>query len=267
MPRALLVGLLLMCLPAPGWGRSWEVRLLKGNTQSGVWGTDEFQATIDSLGTVRHVCVGGKEFVWQAAALYTSPVPPGEKEGLRTVQGEGFGARGLTVTRPEASAREDHGRRVFEFRHLVANQKVLGGTPLCEVRQKVVLTPGGEIAVSYDCRWLQTLRWTGFSLLVLFDKEAIAGRDYLLLIGDRVLTGQLNPGRPIADSRIRDAFTRLSIWSGSGPFHFAWEGRTTCELTPPQLTIVPIAVPYRAMIYKGVEDRLAYKILLPVSQQ
>lgn len=271
MPRSTLFLLLVvssLCLvPAVGLGRAWEVRLTKGTTQDGVWGTDEFQVAVSSLGVVRHVSLGGKELVWQAAALYTSPVPPGASEGLRTVQGEGIGDRGLTVVAPEVQCHEDHGRRVFDFRHLVANKKVLDGAPLCEVRQQVVLTPGGEISVSYDCQWLQTLRWNGFNLLVLFDKEALAGRDYLLLIGDRVVTGQLRPGQPIADSRIRDSFARLTIWSGVGPFHYAWEGRATCELTPPQLTIAPASVPYRGMVYKGVKDRMAYRILLPAAQQ
>jgi hypothetical protein len=30
--------------------------------------------------------------------------------------------------------------------------------------------------VSYDCLWLHSLEWRGFSLLILFDQQAIAGR-------------------------------------------------------------------------------------------
>ena len=177
------------------------------------------------------------------------------------------GERGLTVQPPEMDCRDDQGRRVFTFHHLVANKKVLEGRPLCRVDQQIVLAPSGEISVRYDCQWLESIRWDGFSLLLFFEKEAIAGRDFLLSIDDRLVTGQLAAGRPIAESRIREPFTRLTVWSEAGPLHFAWDRPATCELSPPQLSIQPAAVPYRAVLYKGTKDRIEYRILLPVSQQ
>jgi hypothetical protein len=88
-----------------------------------------------------------------------------------------------------------------------------------------------------------------------------------LLIDDRVLTGHLAPGSPLGPTRIREPFSRLTIWSPAGPLHYVWDEPSTCELTPPQLSVQPRAVPYRAVIPKGVKDRIAYRILLPVSQQ
>jgi hypothetical protein len=257
----------LLAVSQTCFARAFEVRLLKGTEKDGVWGTDEFQVSVSSLGVVRHVTVRGKELVWQAAALYTSPVPAGAKEGVRTVQGEGIGDRGLTVTPPTMEAREDRGRRIFAFRHLVANRKVLEGKPLCRVDQQVVITPTGEISIRYDFECIETIPWHGFSLLILFPKEAIAGRDFTLLVGERVVAGRLTPAAPIAESRIREPFDRLSIWSEIGPFHYVWDAPATCEFSPPQLTIQPMAVVYRGKIFKGLRDRVSYRILLPVAQQ
>ena len=264
---SLLLAFLAILVPAAGFGRAFEVRLLKGTERDGLWGTDEFQVSVNSQGAMRRVAVRGKELVWQAAALYTSPVPPGTQSSVRTVQGEGVGERGLTVTPSPMDCRDEHGKRVFVFRHLVANKKVLDGKPLCQVDQRIVLTPTGEISVSYDCHWLHSLAWHGFDLLVLFPKEVIAGREFTLLIGDRVLTGRLTPGGAIAPHRVREPFTRLTIWSEAGPFHWVWDVPSTCEFSPPQLTIQPAAVAYRGIMFRGVKDRIAYRILLPVSQQ
>ena len=263
----LLVVVALTGLSQSAFGRAFEVRLMKGTEKDGVWGTDEFQVSVSSLGTVRHVIVKGKELVWQAAALYTSPVPAGAKEGVRTVQGEGIGDRGLTVMPPTMETRDDHGHRIFTFRHLVANKKVLDGKPLCRADQQIIITPTGGISVSYDFEWLETIAWHGFSLLILFQKEALAGRDFTLIFGNRLLTGRLTPGKPIAESRIREAFDRLSIGSEVGPFHHVWDVPSTCEFSPPQLTIQPKTVVYRGVIYKGLKDRISYRILLPVLQQ
>ena len=262
-----LVVAALTVVSQSAFARAFEVRLLKGTEKEGVWGTDEFQVSVSSLGVVRHVTVRGKELIWQAAALYTSPVPAGAKEGVRTVQGEGIGDRGLTVTPPTMETRDDRGRRVFTFRHLVSNKKVLDGRPLCHVDQQIIITPTGEIAVSYDFEWLETIPWHGFDLLVLFQKEAIAERDFTLVFDDRILAGRLAPGKPIAESRIREAYDRLTIWSEVGPFHYVWDASSTCEFSPPQLTIQPKSVVYRGKIYKGLKDRISYRILLPVVQQ
>lgn len=269
MPRPLLLLPVIagLCfLPAAAFGREFEVRLLKGTPADGVWGTGEYQVALNSQGSLRHVSVRDTKLL-VLAALYTSPVPPGAERGLRTVQGEGFGQRGLTVQPPQVESHDNHGRRVFTFRHLVANQKVLGGRPLCRVDQQIVLTPDGEIAVRYDCHWLETTRWDGFGLLLFFEKDAIEGRDFLLSIDDRLVAGRLTAGRPIAEKRIREPFTRLTIWSAPGPFHVAWDSPATCELTPPQLSMDPTATSYRAVVFKGTKDSLQYRILLPVSQQ
>jgi hypothetical protein len=270
MPRPRLILLVTACLcflPTAAFARDFEVRLLKGTEKEGIWGTGEYQVALGQLGALRNVTVAGKKLLSQAAALYTSPVPPGAQQGLRTVQGEGFGQRGLTVQPPDMESHDDRGRRVFTFHHLVANTKVLGGRPLCRVAQQIVLSPGGEISVRYDCQWLETIRWDGFGLLLFFEKDAIEGRDFLLAIDDRLVTGRLAVGRPIADARIREPFTRLTVWAEAGPVHFVWDSPATCELTPPQLSIHPAAVGYRAVTYKGIKDSIQYRILLPVSQQ
>ncbi|NUQ64756.1 MAG: hypothetical protein HUU20_20020 [Pirellulales bacterium] len=266
LPLLLLMTASLWFIPAVAFSRAFEVRLLKGTEKDGVWGTDEYQVSLNSLGGLRDVAVQGKKLLF-LAALYTSPVPLGAEQGLRTVQGEGVGQRGLTVQPPEMKSREDRGRRVFQFEHLVANTKVLEGRPLCRVDQEIVLTPSGEISVRYDCQWLETIRWDGFSVLVFFEKDAIEGRDFLLAIDDRVVTGRLAVSRPIAESRIREPFTRLTVWSEAGPFHVVWDSPAVCELTPPQLSIQPAAVGYRAVTYQGTKGTIQYRILLPVSQQ
>ena len=94
-------------------GRAFEVLLLKGTEQNGVWGTEEFSLTVTSQGVVRHVKVRGQLLVWQAVSLYASPMPPGAKAGVRTVQGEPPGKTGLAMSLPKMSVRSDRGSRIF----------------------------------------------------------------------------------------------------------------------------------------------------------
>ncbi len=250
--------------------RAFEVRLLKGDEKNGAWGTDEFSVNVNALGLVRHVAVGGKELVWQAAALYTSPVPSGETEGVRTVQGEDLGGRGLTCAPPTFETRDERGARVFLFRHRVANKKVLGGAPLCDVRQRLVITPTGEITVVYECEWLEAVSWHGFGLLIFFSKETSQGRPFTAFVEERVFTGHLVPGGELAQKRLREPLTRLTLWSEVGPFHYVLDAPVNCEFSwhgQPQLQIKPKAAPYRGVIFKGTKDRIEYRILLPVLQQ
>ena len=255
---------------SPAWGREFEVRLLKGKAESGFWGTSEFRCHVNSLGVVRHVSVRGKKIFQQAVALYTRPFPPGAKRGIRVVQGEGFGARGLSVEAPKMTTRDEKGTRVFEFEHLVANKKVLNGKPLSKIHQKISITPTGEIHVTYDIEWLHTLRWGMFAQLLMYDIDAVAGREYLAIAGDRVYEGKLDPG-PILKRRIRNvAFDRLTVRPEVGPVHVVWRAKTNGSFhwaKSIQLMFRPEIVPRRGFIYKGSKDRISYSILLPVSQQ
>lgn len=97
----------------PAQGRAFEVLLLKGTEQNGVWGTDEFSIAVTCQSVVRQVKVRGQLLVWQAVAHCTSPVPPGAKEGVRTVQGEPPGKTGLAMSLPKMSVRSDRGSRIF----------------------------------------------------------------------------------------------------------------------------------------------------------
>ncbi|NOZ20024.1 MAG: hypothetical protein GXP25_02940 [Planctomycetes bacterium] len=270
--RALLIvaALFLLC-PHDVWARDFEVRLLKGTEKNGVWGTEEFQVSVNWAGTVRHVVVHGKELIWQAASLYTYPVPPDGGPAPRTVQGESGLDRGLSVAPPERECRDDNGKRVFLFRCKVSNRKVLDGKPLCDVRQRIVITPTGEIHVRYDFEWIETIRWNSFSLLIFPGKETVPNRDYVILVGDRVLSGKLTLGKAApGQKRIRAQMDQFTVWSEVGPFHFVWQSKTNCSLTwqrQVQLSMTPPAVPRRDFVYKGQKDHIAYTILLPVSQQ
>ena len=251
--------------------REFEVRLLNGTEQNGTWGTKEFQVNVSSLGVVRHVKVCDKEVIWQAVALYTSPVPPGGAEGVRTVQGEGMGERGLSVEPPRMVTRDENGSRIFEYEILVANKKVLDGKPLCKILQKLRITPNGEIHVFYDCEWLQTLRWDGFGLLMIFNEEQCNGRDYLVMTSDQIKAGKLDPG-PAAERQIRSLrITQLTVRPEMGSCHFVWDAEAQCSFywggKQAQLHVDPPCVPYRGSIYQGQRDKLAFRILLPVSQQ
>jgi len=257
-------------LTRPSLAREFEARLLEGSERNGVWGTKEFQVHVNELGNLRRVKVGGKEIISQAAALYTSPKPPGSNKGIRTVQGEGYGKRGLTVEKPEMTTRDENGKRVFEFGLLVANQQVLDGRPLCRVSERVVITPTGEIHVRYDCHWLATVRWYMFAHLLMFEKEQCGSRDYLALAGDRTFAGTLEPG-PVLERRIRFVkFEQLTIRTEVGPCHLVWHEEANCSFhwsKNIQLSFSPAAVPRRGFIYKGQKATISYSILLPVSQQ
>ena len=252
-------------------GRAFEVLLLKGTEQNGVWGTEEFSLTVTSQGVVRHVKVRGQLLVWQAVSLYASPMPPGAKAGVRTVQGEPPGKTGLAMSLPKMSVRSDRGSRIFLLEHHLANPKVLGGKTLCDVTQRIVVTPTGGIETSYECHWLESLRWDNFAVLAIYDLDAVKSRNASIHTTDRLHTMQLLPGKgKPGDKRIFGQFEKLTIWTVSGPFHFTWNEPAQCAFRwgdSVQLHIRPPTVPRRKVIYKGQRDRFAYRILLPVSQQ
>jgi len=260
----------LAALCRQGVGREYEVRLLEGTERRGVWGTTEFRVSVNELGVLRHVTVRGDVVLKQAAALYTSPIPPGEKSGIRTVQGEGFGARGLTVQEPSMQTRSERGRQIFEFRHAVANQAVFDGKTLCEVEQRIVISPTGSIEVHYAFDWRETLSWQTFMLLLLFNEETCRDCEYLVLTEGKNLVGALEPG-PVLERRIRSLpFEQLTVRPACGPVHFVWDNTTTCSLhwaKSIQLSIRPRSLGHQRRIYQGQNDRVEYRILLPVSQQ
>ena len=267
---ALCASLALVLSAFEAQAREFKVRQLDPKNPE-VWGTREFQLTVSPYGSVRGVKLKGKEIIWQAVALYTFPVPPGAKEGIRRVQGEGSGKSGLTIEPPAPQTREEDGSRIFEYDFVLRTQEVLDGRPLCNVHEKLVITPTGEISVFYDFEWLQTLRWDTFAHLIIFNEENCRNRDYVVRVGDRFYTGKLDNG-PIADRKIQASlFKQLTIRTESGPVHFVWDDDSNSSFHwgtgSMQLYTGPAAHTYRSMLYKGQKDHLAFRILLPVSQQ
>jgi len=266
---AVVFGLLLLCAPVPA--REFEVRLLSGTETDGVWGTVEFQLSVRSSGLVRELKIGERELIWQVAALYTHPVAPDGTEGVRTVQGEGYGERGLSLTPPAMRRRAEGGKRLFEFDHLVANKRVLDGAPLCRVLQTLTITPTGEVLVAYDFEWLETVRWHGFEMLLFLKSEPYRDQDFLVFAEGMVRSGKIEPGPPSERQVRSELFSQVSLQSVAGPVHFLWHEKSRCSFRWPgeelQLSMTPPCVPYRGFVYKGQKDRIAYRILLPVSQQ
>lgn len=266
--RASLVTLLglLGLFSEQSWGRDFCVRLLDGSEDAGVWGTSEFQVAVSQSGGMRHLSVRGRELVWQAASLYTFPIPPGADKGIRTVQGEaGWGK----TTRLLCADRK--GVRTFRFRHILAKHTIHNGQVLCEIDQTIVLDPTGEVSVQYDCLWTRTCRWRSFGVLMFFSLDTMRGCRYMGLQGDSVFTGVLDAHvtSPVG-ARLRAALDQLTIWSPEGPVHVLWRSPPRLSLDwleHIQLSIQCARVPYRGTIYKGSRDTIAYRILLPVSQQ
>jgi len=253
-------------------GREFEVRRI-GEKKANVWGTDEFQITVSPLGTIRHIRVGDTEVVWQGAALYTFPYPLDGGKAIRTVQGEGYGKRGLSVEAPKVAERDVDGTHIWELTHLVATKAVLDGRPLCRVRQTLSVTPTGEIEVVYDCEWLETVRWSSFMVLVLFDKTACPGRPFLALETEGTThTGLLDTSSPgQGGQRIRNVvLEQLSLRPAAGPVHVVWPEPATSALywsRSIELRISPRGLPRHGPIPKGHRARLKYRFLLPVSQE
>jgi hypothetical protein len=168
------------------------------------------------------------------------------------------------------STRDENGTRIIEFRHIIAKPHVLDGQPLCRVNQRLTIRPTGEISIVYDFEWLKTLRWTGFGLLLIFDDRPCRGREYLVRASGKYLAGRL-AGESVEETRIRHmAFEQLTIRTDHGPVHVTWQADARCSMhwrTRPQLHISPPSTPHRGFIYQGMTDRIAYTILLPVSQQ
>ena len=250
--------------------RAFEVRLLSGSEQDGVWGTDEYAVRVNSYGAIRGLKVAGREVVW-LAALYTSPLVPGGKKGLRVVQGEGVGERGLSIKPPSRETWDRGGVRVFRFRHELAKPAIAGGRALCQVAQTIALTPTGEISVVYDLEWVHTCRWSGFGVLMFFTADTVRGCEYMGLRDDRVFAGKLlpRPSDPLS-ARLREPLDQLTLRTPVGPVHLVWDSLPALHFTWAkgiQLSIRPARAPYRGTIDKGTTDRIAYRILLPVSQQ
>lgn len=252
-------------------GRDFEVKLLSGSERDGVWGTSEYQVRVNSQGVMRYLKVRGRELLFQAAALYTSPCPPGDTKGIRTVQGEGVGDRGLGVKPPSVERGTNRGMRTFRFCHEIAKPAIFDGETLCNVQQTITLTPTGEISVVYDCEWTHTCRWVNFGILILYNTKEVADCEYMGLRGDRVFTGRLslNASNPL-EARLREPLEQLTVRSPEGPVHVLWDPLPSLTFSwskSIQLWVRPSVVPYRGTIHKGTRGRIAYRILLPVSQE
>ena len=252
--------------------REFAVRRI-GEKKANAWGTDEFQITVSPLGTIRHIRVGDTELVWQGAALYTFPYPIAGGKAIRTVQGEGYGKRGLSVEAPEVSERDVDGTHIWELTHLVATKAVLDGRPLCRVRQTLSVTPTGEIEVVYDCEWLETVRWSSFMVLIIIDKKACSGKPFLALEAEGTThTGLLDKSSPgQGGQRIRNVvFEQLSLRPAPGPVHVMWPEPAASSLYWSgglELRTGPPGLSRNRPIPKGHRARLKYRFLLPVSQE
>ncbi len=266
------VFVLALARPPPAGARAFEVRLLEGNESSGVWGTDEFRVTVRPSGLLRRVTVNGAEIIPRAAALYTFPIPRGGGTALRMVQGEGYGKRGLSVAPPKMTTRAEGGTRIFEFRHLVGNPALLDGRPLCKIEQRMIVTPTGEIDVSYDFEWLETLHWQSFMLLLFLSGEHCTNREFLLATDDLLRVGTLDPGPRGGNLRqIRFLpFSQFTVRPEVGPVHFVWPIPARCSLywgKDIQLRMEPRGLVRAKPILSGQKARIRYRVLLPVSLQ
>jgi len=271
MARRCGIALLLIALGGPtALGRAFEVKLLSGKENNGVWGTDEYEVRVDKFGTVRNLKLHGVLLMTQVARLYTAPVPRGGGRAPRTVQGEGVGKRGLSINPPTWETSVVKGKRVFRLHHEIAKPSVFDGVTLCHVDNAVTLTATGEISVVYDCRWVHTCRWNNFNVLLLFTDEAARGREFMGIQGDRIHAGRFMPSKDPIAARVRTSFDQLTIQTPEGPVHLMWDGphnHTLSWAKHIQLTAKAPCVPYRGKVHRGTTGRIAYRILLPVSQQ
>jgi len=144
---------------------------------------------------------------------------------------------------------------------------------LCRVQQTLRVTPTGEIDVLYDCEWLETLRWSSFMVLIIFDRPACGGTSYVgLETNGTAHSGLLDPSSPgQGGNRIRGAiFEQLSIRPASGPLHVVWPEPASCSLSWSrgiELRIEPQGLSRYGPIPRGHRARLNDRFLLPVSQE
>ena len=251
--------------------REREVRLLRGNVKHGVWGTKEFSVAVNASGVAGAVTLRGKRVFTQMARLYTGPTPFGKTRGLRAVQNEGYGkGKGMSLEPPKMTTRQEKGARIFEFEHILARKEILDGKPLCKAREKLVIKPNGEIHVTYEFEWLVTMRWRTFGVYMLMDPKVCRNKEYVVIAGEQVRSGQLAEG-PVADSRVRHLpFEQISIWTDDGPVHVVWlaPSRSTFSwYRNISLWINCPKLPNRGKVFKGLKDKFSYAVLLPVSQE
>ena len=264
---AALLALAVAAGPARAAGP--RVRLLNGKETDGVWGTDAFRVSVNSLGLIRDVRVGGKQLVARSM-LYAYPLRPGTGKLVRSIQGARLGPQALTVLKPKAVSRDEGGRRVLEYTHLVANRDLLGGRPVCKVVQRVAITPAGEIHVSYDCEWLVSLRWEGFFTLTFFAQKEFRGREYTAFAAERVLKGRMDPTAKGARRTPYLTLEQLTLQTEAGPLHVTFEGKYRCAADWTRdvyLYVTPrMTRGKNVTIYKGQKTRMAYRFLLPVTR-
>ena len=270
MTRMIAVLCLAGSLAGAVHAREFEVRLLEGTVQNGVWGTAEFAVRVHESGLLGSVRVRGHELIRQAGRFHTSPVPPNSDSGAHAGTTPGHGSRGSTPAKPGTVTRDERGKRVFEFTYQVTSPEVLDRTPLCRVTQTVTITPNGEIHVVYDCEWVHTVRWHVFRVLLTFNEVACQNHDYLILTGERGQAGTLEPGPPTERRFGRRHFEQLSVSSDAGRFHIVWRDDTVSSFHWSKMVHLitrPPNVGRRHFVYRGHKARIAYSILLPVSQQ
>lgn len=264
---AALLAVLAFALPARA--AETEVRLLRGDTRNGVWGTSEFQVQVLDTGALSLVRMGKHDLIREAASFRTAPLPPDSQEPARS-EILGLDENGRTIPKPRLTLRQDRGSRIFRFDYAVTSPAIDAGAPLCRVVQTLTITPRGEIHVVYDCEWTRTLRWHVFQFVVSLDPAACMNHEYVLLSEHKALSGRLTPGSaPDPVTRLADP-DQISIWSDLGPIHvvgppdnsasFSWSGGVYVIFRPSYLR-------GRAFIYKDRTARVSYSILLPVSQQ
>lgn len=269
----LLPAIVLVCVSLSGraaHAREFRVRLLKGDERNGVWGTKEFQVHVSASGRLRYLKVGGREVLRQVAALYAFPKPPGSRRSVRLIQGVASLEGRPCLAPPKMATREVDGKRVFEFRFVVAHRKVLAARPLCDVRQRVEITPTGEIHVRYDLEWLQTLRWKTVTVILTADIRRSGIREFVAIAGDRVLIGPIRPS-PAKNQRFRHwRLEQLTLKRQDDSCHLVVVERARCDLTAARGLVVqisPLGVARNGFIYKGQKAVLSYSILLPVELQ
>lgn len=263
-----LVGLSLAARAAQA--REFRVRLLKGDERNGVWGTKEFQVRVSDSGRMTSLKVGGREVLRQVAAFYAYPTPPDSKRAIRLIQGDASPGGRPSLAPAEMTTRDENGKRIFEFAYVIAHKKVLAGRPLCDVRQRVEITPTGEIHVRYDLAWLQTLRWSGATVILTADIKRSGFREFMAVAGKRVLTGPIRPSPAVRSCFNHWAVEQLTLKRENDSCHFVVAERAPCGLVWRKglvFQIRPHGVARKGFIYEGQKAVLSYSILLPVELQ
>lgn len=250
-------------------GAEPEVRELSRKGETVTLGTEAFSVTFEPNGRLRDIRCGERELI-SFISLYTTPYSFSSGKGLRCVQGEepsrGMGKRPGTIT-----VEPDGDGQVIKLARLCSHPEIREGKPYLRLTETVDIRPAGVIRFAQEYEWLDLVRWHQFNLIVALNMKELKDRPFRAQYPGFAEEGALTEGKAYTKIEHLDGTIRaLSVDTGSGPlvieFHNHIRASSSRWGQYASVSLRPGAYGYHSDIFRGVRDRAAFTIRLPVRE-